>query len=330
MKIISFFNHKGGVGKTTLIFNIGLAFSTIGKTVLFVDADAQGNLTSAALPAEQIEELFGEERTIYGVLKPVVEGSGDINDMPPVAIRKGAYIIPGDIRLSDFEEFSSVGWTETLAGTMRGARSSTALYRMIKSAGESVEADYALIDLGPNVGALNRNAILASSGFVVPVAPDLFSVTALPSVGTSAARWIEDWAIARESVLRRNPGIKFEMPTGRPSPIGYLTQQFAVYREQPTAAFRAWNDRIPRAYKEGIVDAMSRAGVPIPSGDPLIGSVPNLSSLVPMAQRTNSAIFELSGAEARGAQYTRARQTFSLFKHLAEEIELRVEEVEGV
>ncbi|MFE4392512.1 MULTISPECIES: ParA family protein [Streptomycetaceae] len=328
MKTVSFFNHKGGVGKTTLIYNVGLALARKGKRVLFVDADAQGNLTSAAIPAAEIEELFNREGTIYGALKPIIEGSGDLSSIHPSKIRENAWIIPGDIRLSEFEEFSSIGWTEALAGTPRGARTSAALFRLIKNSADLVEADYSLIDLGPNVGALNRTAILASSGFVIPLAPDLFSVTALPSVGRSAARWIEDWAIARESILRRNPNLEFPLPVGRPSPLGYLTQQFAVYRDQPAAAFQVWNERIPSAYKAGVIDEIAPTGVGIPSGDNLIGRVPNLSSLVPMAQRTNRAVFELSGSEARGAQFTRARRTFELFNQLATEIARRVEEVD--
>ena len=67
----------------------------------------------------------------------------------------------------------------------------------------------------------------------------------------------------------------------------------------------------------------------IPSGGRLLGEVKNLSSLIPMAQQANSAIFELTGSQARGAQYTRAQDTFDLFAQLAEEITSRLTEVHG-
>jgi chromosome partitioning protein len=46
-KIISFFNHKGGVGKTTLVHNIGTLIAESGKSVLLIDADPQMNLTAS-------------------------------------------------------------------------------------------------------------------------------------------------------------------------------------------------------------------------------------------------------------------------------------------
>ena len=64
MNTISFFNHKGGVGKTTLVYNIGLALAREGHRVLFVDGDAQANLTSAALGPDEIEEAVDSEATI--------------------------------------------------------------------------------------------------------------------------------------------------------------------------------------------------------------------------------------------------------------------------
>jgi chromosome partitioning protein len=182
MKIISFFNHKGGVGKTTLVYNIGVALAKT-KRVLFIDADAQANLTSAALSVNQVESLFNSGGTIYSCLRPVVEGSGSLKVIRPVQIRDAAWILPGDIRLSEYEEFAPTGWTEALAGQPRGFQVSTAIYRLIRSIASQVSADYVFVDLGPNVGALNRNVIIGSTGFVVPLAPDLFSLTALPSVG---------------------------------------------------------------------------------------------------------------------------------------------------
>jgi chromosome partitioning protein len=327
VQIVAFFNHKGGVGKTTLVYNIGLALAEQGKRVLFVDADAQANLTSAALPLEKIESLYGKDETIHGCLSPIIDGSGDVASPVPIQIRNTAWIIAGDIRLSDFEEIAPEGWTQALAGNARGFRVSTALYRVIHSAGTLLEADIALVDLGPNVGALNRTVILGSSGFVIPLAPDLFSLTALPSVGKSASLWVAEWQAALGSAARRSLNLNFEVPEGKPSPLGYVSQQFAVYRQAPAAAYKRWIEQIPDAYANGVVEPMRQAGVHIPSRDAHIGEIRNLSSLIPMAQRSQRAVFELTGSEARGAQFTRARDTYSLFGRLADEIVIRLEEL---
>ena len=60
MKKIALFNHKGGVGKTTLSINLADAFAEAGKTVLIVDADPQCNLTSFYLEEPVLEKLLGD------------------------------------------------------------------------------------------------------------------------------------------------------------------------------------------------------------------------------------------------------------------------------
>jgi chromosome partitioning protein len=330
VETISFFNHKGGVGKTTLVYNVGLALARQGKVVLFIDADAQANLTSASVPFEALEDDLANNKTIYGSLLPVINNTGDIDYLTPTRIRPKAYLLPGDIRLSAFEEILPQAWNESLAGQYRGFQISSAMFRLIENLGDQVEADYALIDLGPNVGALNRSIMIASDGFVVPLSPDLFSLTALPSVGASAARWVLDWQAALGSAQRANLDFHIKLPIGRPSPLGYVTQQFVTYRKAPAAAFKRWSDRIPSAYVEGIVQPLHNAGVAVPDSGHGLGEVKNLSSLIPIAQQSNSAIFELTGSQARGAQYTRAQDTFGLFADLATKITSRLSEVQSL
>ena len=65
MKKIALFNHKGGVGKTTLTVNIANAMAEAGKRVLLVDADPQCNLTSFYLEESTLEELLGRVDSFY-------------------------------------------------------------------------------------------------------------------------------------------------------------------------------------------------------------------------------------------------------------------------
>jgi chromosome partitioning protein len=327
VKTIAFYNHKGGVGKTTLLFNLGLALEVKGSNILFVDGDAQANLTSISLSDDNIERVYSENRTIYHGLAPLVEGSGDVSPIEPVQIRPRAWVLPGHINLSVFEEIAPEGWVSALAGNPRGFRVSTAVQRLMNMVGGHIDADYILLDLGPNVGAFNRPALLAADGFVIPMAPDLFSLTALPSVGESVGRWVEEWQIAIGSANRRGLDLGFDLPSGLPSPLGYISQQFAVYRERPAEAYRRWIAQIPDAYKRGVLTPLQEAGVKCPVEPGKIGEVRNLSSLIPMAQRNRSAVFELTGTEARGAQFTRAQDTLKLFTELAEEVLRRLDEV---
>lgn len=331
VKVVSFFNHKGGVGKTTLLFNVGLALAKSGKRVLFIDADAQANLTGTALDAATYSQQLDLHETIYHALIPVIRATGEAVVFDPVSIRANAWILPGHILLSQFEEILPTAWTDSLAGKYQGFQRTTAVYRLINAIGSRINADYVFIDLGPSVGALNRVVLLGSDGFVVPLAPDLFSLTALPSVGNSVAGWVEEWRVAKGSAARQ--GIEADLHgglfRGEPSPLGYISQQFASYRSAPAAAFRRWLDEIPAAYETEIVERLRQTGIEVPEGVGQIGTVRNLSSLVPMAQEANSAIFELSGSEARGSQYTRARDTLDDFAKLASKIEERLAEIAG-
>jgi ATPases involved in chromosome partitioning len=322
VKIVSFFNHKGGVGKTTIVYNAAIALGELGHRVLLIDADAQANLTAVALPEERVETSLEQNATVWAALRPLVSGSGDIVEIEPTQIRDAIWLLPGDIRLSHFEAICPHGWTEALAGEARGYRVTAALYRLFVQLGASVEADLVFVDLGPNVNALNRTALLGSDGFVVPMAPDLFSIVALPSVGTSTEQWVRDWQTA---LVTKRVELDFVVPEGKPVPLGYVSQQFSVYRKEPSGAFKKWMDKIPNEYQTGVVDPLRAAGIEPPSGSPEIGSLPNFYSLVPIAQEANKAVFELSGAEARGAQYTRAQDTRETFAAIGREILRRVD-----
>jgi chromosome partitioning protein len=314
MNVIAFFNHKGGVGKTTIVLNTALALKELGRSVLLVDADAQANLTGLALGEDRYDQALKDDQTIWTMVSPLVTGAGDLDTVDLINIRPGVWLLPGDLRLSNFEAILPVGWTEALAGEARGFRVTSAMHRIFQELGKTVKAEYIFVDLGPNIGALNRSALIAADGFVVPLAPDLFSLMALPSVGNSIREWSRQWNTA----LGNTPSsISLSLPSGQPKPLGYISQQFSVYGNRPTAAFRMWLGQLESAYEDGVLRPL---GVPAGSRSWQLGSLPNFASLIPLAQKANKAMFELSGTEARGAQYTRAQNTRQAFFAIAEAI----------
>ena len=233
-------------------------------------------------------------------------------------MRPSLWLVPGDIRLSEFESICPTGWTEALAGYARGYRVSGALYRLFRAVASLHNADYVLVDLGPNVSALNRTALVASDGFVVPLAPDLFSIRALPSVGKSIASWVRDWGVA---VASKPSSVDFDLPDGHPRPLGYVTQQYTTYSGEPAAAYRDWAAEIPAAYQAGVMAPLAEVRLRTGNSEELqLAKIKNLSSLVPTAQRAHKAIFELSGSEARGSHHTKAQGTRSLFTQLAQQM----------
>ncbi len=100
--ILTFFNNKGGVGKTSLIYHLAWTFASSGKRVVAVDLDPQSNLTSAFLDEERIEQIWNEQTTgstIYHCVKPLMS-VGDIVEPVLQKIEKDLYLIPGTVELS--------------------------------------------------------------------------------------------------------------------------------------------------------------------------------------------------------------------------------------
>jgi len=334
MQTIAFFNHKGGVGKTTMLFNTAVEMGRMDKRVLIVDLDAQANLSAITLDDKHLEDLYAPGQdglTVAHAFAPLVSGAGDVEPPEAVEVRPNAvWLVPGDIKLSEFEGIMPGAWTESLAGQERGFRVTSAPYRMIQNLGEVVGADYAFIDLGPNVGALNRAVILSSDYLLVPMASDLFSIRALPSVGQSIDTWVRQWTTATSVA----PPLAFDIPPGLPKVLGYVSQQFNIYRGDPTMAFQEWIKKMPQHVQSGLLDPLaqhsdgrgSNLAEPALSEGAELGTLKNFHSLVPHAQTLRQAIFELQADNViRGGQITRARLSEDEFRNLCQQIIDRTE-----
>lgn len=101
MKVVTFFNNKGGVGKTTTIINLASYLSIYReKKVLVVDLDPQSNSTQAILPEEIWLEFYDPEnrntrKTIYDYFRDMEEGDANFNNIEiPVNEDQKAYIQP--------------------------------------------------------------------------------------------------------------------------------------------------------------------------------------------------------------------------------------------
>src|SRR5690349_13118569 len=104
-KRLALFNHKGGVGKTTLTVNVARALAELDKRVLVVDSDPQCNLTSLLVEDSVVNRLLDqsdgpEGSTLWSALKPIVEATGDLKIVSPIELPHNLFLLPGDIRLA--------------------------------------------------------------------------------------------------------------------------------------------------------------------------------------------------------------------------------------
>lgn len=295
MKQIVLFNNKGGVGKTTCLQHLGFALEKKGKRVLFVDADPQCNLTSYICTSDQINSFWDKNQSIYSAVKPLIVGTGDIGDLVPYKIpNRNIWLVPGDLLLSDYEETLARNWVEVLAGREIGFRVTSSLYRLICKVSTANDIDYALIDVGPNLGSLNRAVLLGCDFFIVPLVPDMFSLRGLQNIGTTLKSWIRDW----QGILDRKPSASsFAVQKGKPTFAGYINQHFNIYRGEETQAWKVWAEQVPGAIQNNVVDILKRIDTALVldlNGNlHKLGDVKNYHSLVPLSQTQRTPIFEL-------------------------------------
>src|SRR3990172_3562660 len=168
-------------------------YSEIGLKVLSSDLDPQANLTSAFLDDDRLEELWPEDthdKTVYGSVEPLLRGIGDILERPYIEeITDNLHLLVGDLCLAQFEDELSSQWPLCLDGKERAYRVISAFWRMMQSAALRTRAEFILVDLGPNLGAINRAALVAADFLVVPLTPDLFSLQGLRNLAPTLLTW---------------------------------------------------------------------------------------------------------------------------------------------
>ncbi|MDG9671258.1 AAA family ATPase [Hahella sp. CR1] len=232
---ISVFNNKGGVGKTSIIWNLSVSLADKGNNVLLIDFDPQCNLSIACLGDREFSELlessdehpFGE--TIKAFALPYIQQNrmGDVYTFSPKTEPQGGtlHIAPGDFWLNTFSDILNVG-TDVISGS--------GLYRFIlpELIAQQAEAinhityDYVLIDLPPSFNTLVRSALYCSDYFLVPCTPDLFSAYCVGLIGEMLPSFIRDWEQGKERYLEVNPRDNTISHKGMPKFGGWVFNGF--------------------------------------------------------------------------------------------------------
>lgn len=321
--VIAFFNNKGGVGKTSLVYHLAWMMADKGLRVVAADLDPQANLTANFLDEEQLVELWPagkalSERghTVYGSLSPLIRGLGDIADPSLVAVDDRLHLLPGDLTLSKFEDELSNQWPDCLDGKERAFRVISAFWRLLDRASRQTDADVVLVDVGPNLGAINRAALISADHVVIPLAPDLFSVQGLQNLGPALRNWRAEW----QARLPRNPDPELELPAGRMAPAGYVVLGHGVRLGQPVQAYQRWMDRIPEVYRTSVLGVQE----PVPSVDDdprCLAQLKHYRSLMPLSYEAHKPVFALKPADgAFGGHQAAVRAAAADFAALAERI----------
>lgn len=318
--VLTFFNNKGGVGKTSLVFHLAWMFSEMGKRVVAIDLDPQANLTSAFLPEEELELLWDPDdtstrnTTIYQCIRPLTKVA-DILPPQTRTINPKLFLVPGDLGLASFEDDLSRAWPDAMGSNnmYRPFRLLTAFWQVAQMAAVQNSADIILADVGPNLGAINRSALIGSDHVVIPLAADLFSLQGLRNLGPTLASWRADW----NKRVDNWPAPEFALPKGSMKPEGYILMQHTERLSRPAKAYKRWADRIPSTYRESVLGLpFDKTRQPV-DGD-CLSRLKHYRSLMPLGQEVRKPIFQLTAADGAIGSHTYAvKDAWSDFRVLA-------------
>lgn len=321
MKTIAFFNNKGGVGKTSLAFHVAWMLKELGHSVLVADFDPQANLTGMFMSESRFEKELEEKKSLFDALEPLSQGTGDIKKAAIFNVAERFGLLTGNLQISSVEADFSDAWPKCLDGHSRSFRVITAFHRLMVQAGEELGAAWGIIDMGPNLGAINRAVLIASDYVVFPLGPDLFSFQGLKNVGRFLNKWRKEWKERKE----KTPSVlELSLPKGKMSPVGYIMMRHSIRHDRPVQAYQRWIDKMPMAYRKYVLEETEAKWELPADGEQdkfLLAHLKDYRSLMLMAQEKNKPIFQLKpGDGAIGAHYKAVQDCYSDFKNLTQNI----------
>ncbi len=294
-KKLVFCNNKGGVGKTTLAFHVGVELSRRGLKIALIDLDPQCNLTLQTLGHTFYEDtLFSKEtKTIYNVLQAKLTGSGDIDtSIKPINVRDNLYILPGDIQLSLYEDLLLTGYNAAAAGTLRGYSDTSAIDRYLNEVGASEKIDVFIIDTSPSLGVLNRVIFLGAEYFVVPMTPDSYSVQGIKNLGVVFEGWKKQWKNTAQAAIVAGQTPANQVLRADALFIGYIINSFNVYDKRVVRRQSDWLEKIPNEVKTFLSEKHGRNGLVEQSWKRPIGSMQDYGQLTAISMNNHLGIQE--------------------------------------
>ena len=231
-------------------------------------------------------------------------------------------LLVGDLALSKREDDLSTQWPICLDNNERAYRVTTAFARLISHAYKDFGADIVLIDVGPNLGAINRAALISSDYVVIPLAPDLFSLQGLHNVGPTLKEWRKAWG---ERIDKKPEELEFDLPKGSMQSLGYIIMRHAIRLSRPVQAYARWIEKIPSKYRKSVLQETNPEEKTIDTDEHLLAHLKDYSSLMPLAQEANKPMFMLKPADGViGAQQKAVSGCYEDFNSLAKKIMQRI------
>lgn len=311
---IAFFNHKGGVSKTTTAFNLGWMLASKGKRVILVDTDPQCNLTGMALgeatenDEARIAAIYNTRSNIKSGLAPAFESQPrpiEAVDCIPLEGQDRLFLLPGHVGFAEYEV--TLGIAQELSGSIQALKNLPgSITDLLHKTAKKFDADYILIDMSPSLGAINQNLLMTSDFFIVPTTADFFSVMAIDSLAKVLPKWYA-WAKMASS-LQILKDATYPFPDITLRFLGTIVQNYRIIRGKETAAFETWIQKIQEDVSTKLVPVLARNNMMLPEqsyieqgiGDSYcLTKISNFNSLIALSQEHRTPIYALTAQELK-------------------------------
>lgn len=333
---ICLFNHKGGVSKTTTAFNLGWMLGEKGKRVVLADCDPQCNLTGMVLGFSSPDEFTAiyEDKGVRNMrdgLAPAFESRPfpiEAVVCEEIAGQPNMFLIPGHIGLAEYEV--TLGIAQELSGSLLTLQNLPgAFHHLFSLTAEKYKADYILVDMSPSLGPINQNLLMTSDFFLIPMAPDYFSVMATESLATILPKW-KSWAQKAQSIAALQKAT-YPFPKVSPKFIGTVIQKYRLREgKTPSGAFQKWIDEIERSVKDKLIPALKKSdmilsdevynSINVSLGNPLL-QMSDFNSLIALSQKHKAPVFGLTDTqlEQTGTVLEQTKKSMKQFRELFSE-----------
>jgi cellulose biosynthesis protein BcsQ len=301
--IASLYNHKGGVAKTTTIFNLAVYLTKRkSKKVLLIDCDPQCNCTelffcSADSYDEPDAQLPGT--SIYEALRPRFDGDASRIDAKKVALAESPeyqnlYLLRGDINFSKAEQHFSVAIAQAITESVHEKNTYAVLTRLFRDLATLHGFDVILCDVGPSAGSITRLVILACDSVFIPTAPDRFSYQAIQGMGSI----ISDWLTRHIAVVSSFEPFGLQAHFPETKFHGAVLNNYKIHRAgKKKGSYLKWEGRIKETLIAMLKNSNQKrfpAAFPELETNPFIASIRDVGPMAPVAQLVGKAIFDIS------------------------------------
>jgi len=311
-KIISLFNHKGGVSKTTTTFNLGWMMANKGYKTIIVDSDPQCNLTGMFLgmrDSKRLDEFYNSSNTVNNLrdgLAPAFESRPSLIEPVecfPMQSNQNLLLLAGHIGISEYDV--TLGIAQALSESIVTLKNLPgSINYLLEKTAERYKAQIILVDMSPSLGSINQNILMTSDYFIIPMAPDYFSVMAIESLSRVLPKW-KNWSnkIKELEVIKQ---ADYPFPDKNPKFLGYIIQRYRPRSGSPSQAFEKWIVALKDGAKQTLVPALKKSDLFLSKAryakancipeNPLL-QMSDFNSLIALSQEHSKPIFDLSDYE---------------------------------